>query len=235
MKINLTAISLLLATASMQAATVYVDFGSADTSGTLNGNYWNVWNPGNNIDLIDIDGTTDTGWNLNSTTAAAVNDRTTLDYVFSYATTGAPTPFDHDNIASDALNLTPAQGTRNVRLITLDITKTYNFQIYGAREATSETRITNYNIVGANSASGTLTTSGNNIGTDGADYNNNTILTINGISPNASGEILIEYSVNSGSFGYLNAFTVTEVPEPATATAFGLGLAGMTLLRRRRK
>lgn len=229
----LTAISLLFASASIHAATVYVDFGSADTSGTVNGNYWNVWNPGNNIDLIDINGTTDSGWNLDSTTAAATNNRTTLDYVFSYATYGAPAPFNNDNIASDALNLTNTQGTRNVRLTTLDITKSYNFQIYGAREGTSEVRITNYTVLGATSGSGTLTTTGTDIGTGGADYNNNAILTINGITPNASGEILIQYSVNTGGFGYLNAFTVTEVPEPSSAALVG-GLGMIALLRRRR-
>jgi hypothetical protein len=229
----LTAIPLLFATTSIHAATVFVDFGSGpDTSGTLNGNYWNVWNPGNNLDLIDINGTTDTGWNLDSTTAAVVNNRTTLDYVFSYATTGAPSPFNHDNIASDALNLTPAQGVRNVRLTTLDLTKTYNFQIYGAREA-AQTRITNYVVVGATSGSGTLTTTGTDIGSGGADYNNNTILTINGIKPDALGQILIEYSVNTGDFGYLNAFTVTEIPEPRAALLGGLGM--LMLLRRRRR
>lgn len=228
----LTVATALFTAASVTAATVYVDFGSGpDTSGTVNGNYWNVWNPGNNLDLIATNGTTDTGWNLDSTTAAVVNNRTTLDYVFSYATYGAPSPFNHDNIASDALNLTPAQGTRNVRLTTLDITKSYTFQIYGAREA-AQTRITNYTVIGATSGSGTLTTSGTDIGTSGADYNNNSILTIAGIKPNASGEIFIQYSVNTGDFGYLNAFTVTEVPEPAAPLLGGLGL--IALLRRRR-
>jgi len=198
----------------------------------VNGNYWNVWNPGNNLDLIDINGTTDTGWNLDSTTTAVVNNRTTLDYVFSYGTYGAPSPFNHDNIASDALNLTPAQGTRNVRLTTLDISKTYNFQIYGAREGTTELRETNYTVLGATSGSGFLTTTGTDVGSGGADYNNNMILTINGIKPNASGEILIQYSVKTGGFGYLNAFTVTEVPEPRAALLGGLGL--LVLLRRRR-
>lgn len=233
MKPSPTVISLLLAAASAHAATVYVDFGSSDTSGVQNGSYWNVWNPGNNIDLIDIDGSTDTGWNLDSTTSAATNAWASLDYVFSYATDGAPSPFDHDNIASDALNLTPGQGTRNIRLITLDPSKTYNFQIYGAREA-SETRITDYVVTGTNSASGSLTTSGTGIGSGAANYNNDTILTINGISPTAEGRITIEYAVNTGSFGYLNAFTVTEVPEPAAGMAFGFGLFGLTLLRRRR-
>lgn len=214
--VNLIGLLLILSIfsiASLKAKTAYVDFGLANTSGTINGSYWNVWNPGNSTVLIDIDGATSTGWNLASTTAAATNNGTVPDFVATYATNGAPVPFNHDTITSDALNLTSNQTTRNVRLSGLNSTNSYNFQIYGAREA-SDTRVTNYTIRGTNSTNGSLTTSGNGIGTNNANYNNNNILSINGIYPDASGQIFIEYSVGSGTNGYLNAFTVTEVIAP---------------------
>lgn len=211
--IGLTMLATVFATASSEAKTAYVDFGLADTSGILNGNFWNVWNPGNNTVLTDIDGSTSTGWTLASTTAAATNNRTTLDYVATYATNLAPSPFNHDNIASDALNLQPVDGTRNVRLSGLNPNNSYNFQIYGAREAT-DMRVTNYTVRGANSANGSLTTSGNGSVSIGVTYNNKNILAVSGIFPDTSGQIFVEYSVGSGTFGYLNAFTVNEVVTP---------------------
>lgn len=134
---------MVIAAPSLKAKTAYVDFGLADTSGILNGNFWNVWNAGNTTVLLDIDGSTSTGWTLASTTAAATNNRTTSDFVTSYATHGAPSPFNHDTIVSDALNLTSNQTTRDVRLSGLNPNNSYNFQIYGARE-TTDIRVTNY-------------------------------------------------------------------------------------------
>jgi hypothetical protein len=220
---------------SLQAQTVYVDFSnsaSGDSSGIVAGNYWNVWNPGDNLDLFFSAGN-DSGWNLDSTSASSVvNDYNSNDYVFSYSTYGAPSPFNDDSIVSDALNLTDTQGTRNVRLFNLDPTKTYNIQIFGTRE-TATTRVTDYTVTGSNSGSGSLTTSGSGIGTGGGNYNNDTVLEINGISPDANDRILVEYTVNTGGFGYLTAITVSEVPEPSSALLFAFGLGTLVLFRRK--
>lgn len=162
---------------------------------------------------MDADGTSSTGWKLDSTTAAATNSRTANDFAASFSAHGAPSPFNHDNIASDALNLTPTQGTRNVRISNLNPANTYNFQIYGAREA-GDFRATNYTVRGTNSANGSLATTGNGTGASGASYNNDKILSLNGVYPDSTGEILVEYSVGTGTFGYLNALTISEVVAP---------------------
>lgn len=200
------------------AQSVLVDFGGLAPSNPVSGLYFNQWNPGNNLDLVlSSDGVTDSGWNLDSSTAAVVNNGISPDYTSSYS--GAPSPFADDTVTSDALNLGAADAARNIRFLNLNINELYDVVIYGARDAT-QTRITDYTVTGATSSFGSLTTSGTGIGTGGVNYNNDTTFTVSGIAPNASGQIVIEYVVNTGDFGYLNAVQLTQIPEPSTLVLF---------------
>lgn len=217
------------------AQTVLVDFGSSNSAGFIGGNYFNVWNPGNNVDLIlASDGTSDSGWNLDSTTPGAANNGSSPDYVFTSPFPGAPNPFNDDSIASDALNLTPTDGVRNVRFFNLDPSTEYSLTIYGAREA-SQTRITTYSVLndglGSVLDTGSLTTSGTGIGT-GANYNNDTLLNLSATT-DADGEIILQYAATTGDFGYLNAVQLTQIPEPSTFLLVGLaGVTGLITYRR---
>lgn len=231
-KIAFIVLPLVLLTIRAEAQTVLVDFGGMAPSNPVSGLYFNQWNPGNNLDLVlSSDGLTDSGWNMDSSTAAVVNDGISPDFT-TYS--GAPSPFADDTITSDALNLTPAQGIRNIRFIDLDVNELYEIVIFGAREAT-QTRITDYDVIGASTLSGSLTTSGTGIGTGGANYNNNSLFTVASIAPDANGRITIEYSVNTGDFGYLNAVQLTQIPEPSTLMLFGIaGIALFSVARRRK-
>ena len=120
---------------------------------------------------------------------------------------------DEVSVADDALY---SQSNTNLTLSGLDPAKSYNFDLFGTRDATG-TRVTLYTLTGANSDSGTLTTSGTGIGTGGVNYNNDTILTLAGLIPNGSGEISLNFAVNSGSCAYLSGMQVSEVPGPAHA------------------
>lgn len=198
---------------AVKADTVLVDFGGLAPANPVGSQYFNQWSPGQNIDLVlASDGTTDSGWNLDSTTAGAVNDGVTPDFTSLF--NGAPVPFGSDTITSDALNLTPAQGVRNVRLFNLNPSLFYNITIFGARDST-QTRITDYNVIGSTTISGSLQTSGTGSGT-GSTYNNDDVFNAFNIAPNGSGIITIEYAVDTGDFGYLNALGITVVPEPSS-------------------
>ncbi|MBN2448721.1 MAG: hypothetical protein JXO22_18485 [Phycisphaerae bacterium] len=91
----------------------------------------------------------------------------------------------------------------------LDPDLAYDFRFFGSR-ASTETRITQYDVIGANSATTTLRTSGNNIGHDGVyDGNDNTRASIAGVRPDAFGQIFVDLTLLQGSFAYINVMEVT--------------------------
>lgn len=217
--------------ALVNADTVLIDFGGLAPANPVGGQYFNQWSPGQNINLVlASDGVTDSGWNMDSTTAGAVNDGISPDFTPTF--NGAPAPFNSDTITSDALNLTPAQGIRNVRFLNLNPSLFYNISIFGARDA-AQTRITDYSVIGSTTVSGSLQTSGTGSGT-GSTYNNDTVFSVSSMAPNGSGIITIEYSVDTGDFGYLNAMQISVVPEPATLSFLLLGGVLLRLFRRRK-
>ncbi len=210
-----------------------VDFGATNSispAGAVNGLFFNTWSPGQNIDLVlASDGVTDSGWNLDSTTGAAANDANVLDFVFT--PNGAPNPFNDDAVFSDALNLTSAQGTRDIRFFNLNPAQFYEVVIYGARES-DDARTTDYTVIGATTANGSLLTTGTGSGT-GSSYNNDDTFTVSSIAPTAGGVITIEYSTSS-SFGYLTAVSLATVPEPGTLSTMIIGGVALFALRRKK-
>jgi lysophospholipase L1-like esterase len=114
----------------------------------------------------------------------------------------------------------------------LDPAKTYDFRLFAARDST-ETRVTRYDLIGANTVSATLTTSGAGIGAGGANTNNSEILTLSGVRPDAYGNIYFDMTLVRGSFAYISAMEITAVPEPTTAA--GVATAATLLLSRRRR
>lgn len=99
----------------------------------------------------------------------------------------------------------------------LDPNLSYEFRFFGAR-SDAETRITEYDVRGANRRTVTLRTSGAGIGAGGANINNNTVATVSGIRPDAFGQVFIDITLIQGSFAYLNAMEVVA-STPATGIA----------------
>lgn len=116
----------------------------------------------------------------------------------------------------------------------LDPTLAYDFRIFASRDST-ETRITEYLLTGANSVSTTLTTSGNNIGSNGIyDGNDSTIAVLKGVRPDRFGQIWFDQTLIQGTFAYIGAMEITAVPEPTTTTTAAIVAAGALLMRRRK-
>jgi lysophospholipase L1-like esterase len=116
----------------------------------------------------------------------------------------------------------------------------YEFKLFGSRDST-ETRITEYRITGANDQSALLTTSANNIGANGVyDGNDDEVVVISGVRPDQFGQVFIDLTLKSGSFAYLNAMQVTatadvSVPEPSAMVLAGAGALALGWLRFRRR
>jgi hypothetical protein len=91
----------------------------------------------------------------------------------------------------------------------LDASKGYRFRIFGARE-TTEVRKTAYTFTGLNTVTGTLQTSGANLGGTGVNTNNSIIYVSELVTPNASGEITLLVERTVSSFGYINAMKIEE-------------------------
>lgn len=215
------------ATFAVQPDEVFlIDFGRHD-SGTngdttaspdVNGNYWNnigpttqaVSNGTRIVDMVNITNGTSgvgiemitAGWEANgiinggllAPSTALLGDlaitNATKDYFF---TTVSP----------------------SFRISGLDTGSTYNLTFFGTRETTT-TRITTYT-VGAVSTN--LQTSGAAIGDGGYDGNNNKTATLANLSPNASGNIDVGLSVNTGGFAYLGILKIEAfAPEPPAIT-----------------
>jgi lysophospholipase L1-like esterase len=115
----------------------------------------------------------------------------------------------------------------------LDPNLSYDFKFFGSR-TTTETRITEYTVTGANSQSVLLQTSGTNIGSNGSyDGNDDELAKVTGVRPDAFGQIFVDLTLIQGSFAYINAMEVTATPEPSTLLLALTCVTGLGLFNRR--
>lgn len=254
------AAAVLIGAQLASAAVIKLDFGrhdgtngAATASPDANGNYWNNLSPAtaSSSSLVAV----------NSTFGPFVTTTNTPTTVGIKVTSGTGTSLGYwecNGILNGGLT-TPsssllgdfavatatedywfvAQGTANQSAVTLDITgldptKSYNFRMFGTRNTDANTtRTTRYTLTGANTGTDVLQTSGPSAGSAGHPYgNDDTISSINGIQPTASGIVTTKLEVVNGSFAYLAAMEITEAPEPATLTA-AIGLVSVLARRRR--
>lgn len=225
--------SLALLAGAAHGQLALIDFGApgagnpGNTVSPANENWWNNFNPGGFIDVVDT-ADVDTGINLGATTGVAANNPGGL-LSPSVALLG---DFAVESATQDYFFIT-AGSTLGLELSALDAGKTYNLIFFGTR-ATAETRITRYTATGGNGTfSADLQTSGTGIGSDGvSNGNDSTLARIDGLTADAGGEIQIAITVAQGGFGYLGAMGIEVVPAPGAAGLAALG--GLLAARRRR-
>ena len=90
----------------------------------------------------------------------------------------------------------------------LDPNLAYDFHFFGSRN-NAESRITEYEVTGANQATATLQTSGTDIAHGGIyDGNDDTFASLAGIRPDAFGQVFVDLTLLEGTYAYINAMDV---------------------------
>ncbi|WP_309380995.1 hypothetical protein [Cerasicoccus frondis] len=230
---------ILASSTALHASTILIDFGG--TEGTFydagTDNYWNTVS-NTTTTLADLVDTTNTNSGVSLTVTNTFNGANSDGSV-----SGLPLLPADLNVAAATSDFVyvqgniPFSGSGSFTLSGLDSNTVYSFTIFGSRNST-QTRQTEYEAIGANTNYGTLTTSGTNISSSGTqNFNDNTVLTFNDVTPDASGNVVFNLGRTNGDFGYLNLMQITAViPEPSTyALATGLVCIGGVVLHRRRK
>jgi hypothetical protein len=115
----------------------------------------------------------------------------------------------------------------------LDPTKTYNLTFFGSHKFSSSDA-TRYSIFSDNTYTTVVATGTLNVQTPGSPnlHNRDTVLTLSNVAPQTSNILYVQFTGETGGFGYLNSMAVSEVvPEPGGLAA--CALAGLLAARRR--
>jgi hypothetical protein len=246
---------------SAHAQTVLVDFGtnlSFRGASTPNpdpkGHFWNNYFPGvfftdfkdinNNATTIDFgpDGTGvgtdsyngpagDTSTPPTSSHIAATDIDTValgnlgvLEAAFDYAASPGP----------DAPGNTTANLTR-FQIQQLDPAKTYNLTMFGSHKYSADAT-TVYSVFNNSSYTSLIGTANLNVHDliDASLHNRNTVATISGLTPDASGILYLQFVGATGAQGFLNSMQITAVPEPSSLLLVFGSVVGLAFGSRRR-
>ncbi len=200
----------------------YVDFGPADgvngnatTNPDSNGNYWNnLTNPF----------ATGISFSLNNSNnvSTALNIEITDQFGANGILNGgllAPSSALLGNYAISSATedyfFTDTSGS--ITFTSLNTNHGYAFKIFGSRENV-ESRETHYLIEGFNSSSGTLQTSGLDIGAGGYDGNTSTTYDSDIVFPDCNGTIKITVTKHTNAFAYINLLELIEYTDVSTVT-----------------
>lgn len=115
--------------------------------------------------------------------------------------------------------------------------QSYDFSIFASRVGT-DTRRSLFSAIGSTTLSQTIQTTGSNLSGTGLNYN--TTPWNFTITPDSAGKVAVEFladgTLSSGSrFAYINAMSISTVPEPSAGALLGVGLAALTLARTMRR
>lgn len=207
------------------------------TSPDVNGNHWNnsQGGPGGApSNLTGLVSTTNQASTISLTWTSSGGGVATANMGVSPVPTGSA-------LASSPLNITTAvadsvfrstAGTNSFRIAGLTPSSNYNFSIFASRTSTN-TRFTDFTVVGAT----TLTQSVQTSGTDLAGPGNNYSVTPWDftLAADTNGEVRVDMALGTGGFAYINAMSIAVVPEPSNlmlVVAGVIGAVGLTLRRR---
>ncbi len=199
--------------------------GDPTTGPDANGNHWNNWHSTNGGGLVNsgehlaglVRSTgANTGIRMTITGGFEVNGKAGFGGLLApdpallggLAVATATQDFFYSHTNSDDL-------PGSFMLEGLDPALSYRIRLFGSRSA-AENRSTRFTVAGANNGQATLQTSGAGIGSTGGDGNNSEVASIDGIRPDAYGQIFIDLDRIQGSFAYLNAMEITA-SQPVSA------------------
>lgn len=240
---------------SANAQTVLIDFGRTGSfrgvdvpNPDANGNSWNSITPGPFItNLVDI---------TNTPTAIDIGFDTpvgTDSYNGPAGATSFPNPTPAEIAATDidaaALGLLgvkeaaidfaaspdiPGANQTRFQLQELDPTKSYNLKFFGSHKFSTDDA-TVYSIFTDATYSTLVASVSLNHQTPGMPWlhNRDQVATLNGIAPQASNILYVQFVGSSGNLGYLNDMQITAVPEPS-ALLLMASVAGLCVGFRRR-
>ncbi len=241
--------------ASAHAQTVLIDFGSAATyrgvtapSPDTNGNYWNSTAFGFMGNLVSTNGTaTAIDWTPNGLggvdsfngIAGATTNPVTVGEIAAAQTIldgGSLTTFKIAGAAMDYYKSDNA--TTNVgrfQLQQVAAGQAYDLTFYGAKQYTGANTQTKYSVFDDNTYSNLLGSVTLTHGDGGANANINNVATLAGlIGPsNANNIFYIQWEgATTSTEGYINAMSITVVPEPSTiGLLLGAGVVGLMFRR----
>ena len=230
------AVALVAAASMAQAQSLLIDFGNNTSfrgattpNPDPNGNFWNsvdssVFWP----NLIDDTGA-GSGINFGFSSASGT------DYVTGPSgATQDPTATVYDAVALGDLGVNEAVYDYYVNstfeIQNLDPTKLYNLTFYGSHKFNND-NVTRYTVYTDDSLSTVVDSIDLEVGVNG-DHNQDTVVTLTNLSPQAFNILYVGFEGASGGNGYLNALRIDVVPEPASLMLLGVG--GLALIRRRR-
>ena len=192
---------------------LYVDFGPDDRvngnttfSPDINGNYWNNITPTSTTSRTSLVNTSNqsTGFYLSNNSSLSAN---------GILNGGLLTPeiskLGDMAIATATEDFFFTFTTGKMTIGGLSQFKGYRFFLFGSRDYPSS-RSTVFTLKGVNTCSGTLQTSGIDVGGSGKNYNNNNFYSSEIVIPDSNGEISISLLAQIGGAAYLNMMRVEE-------------------------
>jgi hypothetical protein len=241
-------------TTAASAETVLVDFGNNDSFRGVsvsnpddNGNTWNSLVPGpfyadlkdtgNNTTTIDLGFSTPVGTDSFNGPAGVTS--------FPNPTPAEIAATDIDaaalgilGIKTAAIDFAAGPGGADNRtrfeIQGLNPALKYNLSLFGSHKF-SDNDATIYTIYTDNTYTTEVASASLNVQEPGSPWlhNRDKVVTFNGIAPQASNILYMQFVGAQGSLGYLNSFSITAVPEPSAMLLVSCGLALAGCIRRR--
>jgi hypothetical protein len=195
--------------------TYLVDIGNATTTPSTNGIFWNNSSGANNgpvsslTKLVSSDGQTS---NITLTWASSGRGAGG-GWGVSFGPNGSP--LNMATAYQDGIYLDTANPARFV-LGNLQTNRSYQLELFGSR-STNEVRATRYRIIGATTNEVLQTNSGPDLGGPGIPYNRSVASAQ--VVPAADGTVSVDITREQGTYGHLNAMSISMSPSSTTIPA----------------